>query len=518
MRKLEPEHVGPLSAKERHLALHKWIKTCQALTYPDETANLTCRSRTRLPLVRQLRIFLDSDGFLRCGGRIHNAPLDDSAKFPFLLPPSHPLTKLIIHDAHVKQLHSGVNATVTALRQTFWITSIRQHVRKQLKHCVTCRKLEGTAYRAPDPAPLLRVQEATPFSETGMDFTGPLYVRSESGITKSYIYLFTCAVTRAVHLEVVSDLSEKSFLQAFRRFSSRRSLPQHMISDNASTFLASAETLNDLFQSPSLKEQLSRQGVEWKFIPKRAPWYGGFWERLIGLTKRAIKKTLGRTSITLTELQTLAVEVEAILNDRPITYVSSDCTDEEPLTPSHLLNGRRITSLPYPIADDDPFDPDYGSTSDMRQRVAAQAQILERFWNRWRHEYLTSLREFHRTTGTNEQSIKKGDVVLVHNEGPRSSWKLAVVEEVIRGGDGLFRAAHIRTSTGSTNRPVNKLYPLEITANTAASRPASPDCPGQQSTAVTSSRPRRAAAAEAMMRIADWTNSLLAPPEDVIES
>lgn len=154
----------------------------------------------------------------------------------------------------------------------------------------------------------------------------------------------------------------------------------------------------------------------------------------------------------------------------------------------------------------------------MRQRVAAQAQILERFWNRWRHEYLTSLREFHRTTGTNEQSIKKGDVVLVHNEGPRSSWKLAVVEEVIRGGDGLVRAAHIHTSTGSTNRPVNKLYPLEITASTAASRPASPDCPEQQSTTVTSSRPRRAAAAEAMMRIADWTNSLLAPPEDVVET
>lgn len=86
----------------------------------------------------------------------------------------------------------------------------------------------------------------------------------------------------------------ESFLQAFWRFSSRRSLPHHMISDNASTFLASWETLNDLFQSPSLKEQFSRQGVEWKFIPKRAPWYGGFCERLIGLTKSAIKKTLGK--------------------------------------------------------------------------------------------------------------------------------------------------------------------------------------------------------------------------------
>lgn len=122
----------------------------------------------------------------------------------------------------------------------------------------------------------------------------------------------------------------ESFLQAFWRFSSRRSLPHHMISDNASTFLASWETLNDLFQSPSLKEQFSRQGVEWKFIPKRAPWYGGFCERLIGLTKSAIKTTLGKASITLTELQTFATEVEALLNDRPITYVSSNCVEEEP--------------------------------------------------------------------------------------------------------------------------------------------------------------------------------------------
>lgn len=246
---------------------------------------------------------------------------------------------------------------------------------------MTCWKVQGTAFRASDlvPLPKLRVQEAIPFSVTGVDFTGPLYVRSENGITKNYICLFTCAVMKAVYLEVVSDLSEKSFLQTFRRFLSRRSLPHHMISDNATTFLASSETLSDLFQSASLKAQFSQQGVEWKFIPKQAPWYGGLWERLIGLTKRTIKKTLGKASITLTELQTLAVEVEAVLNDRPITYVSSDCVDEEPLTPSHLLSRRKITSLPYPMVDDDPSDPDYESASDMRQHVTVQANILEFF-------------------------------------------------------------------------------------------------------------------------------------------
>ena len=203
-------------------------------------------------------------------------------------------------------------------------------------------------------------------------------MKSDNGETKAYICLFTCAVTRAIHLEVVTDLTESSFLQAFRRFSSRKSLPVVMISDNASTYLASAETLQELFQSPSLKEVFGRQGIDWKFIPKRAPWYGGFWERLIGLTKKAVRKTLGRASVTLIKLQTLVVEIEATLNDRPITYVSSDIGDEEPLTPSHLLYGRRITSLPFDhgITSEDLTDPDYGNDSDMGRRVKMQALIL----------------------------------------------------------------------------------------------------------------------------------------------
>jgi hypothetical protein len=368
--------VGPISATETQAALKLWIANCQSLHYDNELANLTSSSSTRLPLVRQLRLFLDHDGFLRCGGRVHNPPLSELAKFPYLLPKGCRLTELIVQDAHCKQLHSGINATVTALRQTYWITAIRQYVKKLLRRCVTCRKVIGTPFKAPDPAPLprIRVEEKPPFAVTGVDFGGPLYVRTQLGEAKTYICLFTCAITRSVHLEIVTDLSEEKFLLAFRRFASRKSLPLTMISDNASTYIASAETLKELFQSPSLKEAFSRQGVEWKFIPKRAPWYGGFWERLIGLTMTALKKTLGRTSVTLEELQTLIVEVEAILNDRPITSVSGDINHEEPLTPSHLLYGRRITSLPFDtsVCDDDLNDPDYANGSNIRRRAKLQ--------------------------------------------------------------------------------------------------------------------------------------------------
>ena len=138
----------------------------------------------------------------------------------------------------------------------------------------------------PDPPPLVksRVSEMDPFQVTGVGFTAALYVQAPGGECKAYICLFTCAVSRAVHLEIVTDLTVDNFLQAFRRFVVRRSLPQLFISDNGSTFLA-AEELKTLFASTELSETLAHKGTQWKFIPKRAPWFGGFWERLVGLTK-----------------------------------------------------------------------------------------------------------------------------------------------------------------------------------------------------------------------------------------
>ena len=210
---------------------------------------------------------------------------------------------------------------------------------------------------------------------------------------------------------------------------------------------------------------MNRQGVEWKFIPKRAPWYGGWWERLIVLTKIALKKTLGRTHVSLIVLETLVVEIEAVLNDRPLTYVSSKFDEMDPLTPAHLLYGRRVTALPYESVDDDEVnDPNFGDDSSIKHRAKQQDLALKHFRSRWRHEYLTSLQEYHRTTGTNQQKVKIGDVVLVHDDTPLINWKLAVVEELIVGNDGLVRAAHIRTAQGRTNRPISKLCPLEVSS------------------------------------------------------
>ncbi|XP_071153450.1 uncharacterized protein [Mytilus edulis] len=227
--------------------------------------------------------------------------------------------------------------------------------------------------------------------------------------------------------------------------------------------IGSAE-IKRLCESDIVKDTLSTHGVEWRFIPKRAPWYGGFWERLIALTKTSLKKVLGRSQVNMETLQTVVTEIETISNDRPLTYPSSDIKDCEALTPSHLLYGRRISTLPYPQSEiENILDPTYMGHKDLNKSVYRQTQLIQHFWKRWKSEYLTSLREFHRTIGKNEQLINTGHIVQIHNECPRINWKIGIVTELARGNDGLVRSARIRTSTGETTRPIAKLYPLEVT-------------------------------------------------------
>ena len=172
---------------------------------------------------------------------------------------------LIVRATHERLCHAGVNSTVTVLCQLNWIPAIRQYVKKILRKYVTCNKLIGKPYKIPDPLPLpkLRVEQPNPFYVTGVDFTGALYIREKEDERKVYICLFMCVTTRAMHLEVVLDLTVESFMLAFRKFTSRRSLPRTMLSDNASTYLTAAEEIKQLFQSPSLNETLEHHGITW---------------------------------------------------------------------------------------------------------------------------------------------------------------------------------------------------------------------------------------------------------------
>ena len=239
------------------------------------------------------------------------------------------------------------------------------------------------------------------------------------------------------------------------------------MSDNATTFGAASNLMRDIELSPEVHQNLSNNGIDWKFIPKRAPWYGGWWERLIGLTKGTLKKVLGRSYVNYTTLCTVVTEIEALLNDRPLTYVTSGTSDPDPLTPSHLIYGRRLTSLPFHESSDVDVTRDIPSNREiLTKQFKSQQKLVENFSQRWRREYLTGLRQHHQATGCNKQTISVGDVVQIHDETPRACWKLAVVEQLIPGNDRQIRAAVIRTRNGITNRPTVKLYTLEVGENT----------------------------------------------------
>ena len=187
------------------------------------------------------------------------------------------------------------------------------------------------------------------------------------------------------------------------------------------------------------------------------------WERLIGMTKNALKIVLGKSLVSLFELQTIITQIECKLNDRPLTVLSQDIKDLNPLTPSQLLCGHRLVSYPDSVSLQEVKDPTYHTSSFLNKRFLHCTKLLEHFWNRWAKEYLTLLRERYNFIGKEPcRVIKMGDVVLVHENTPKVSWKLGIVITLYPGLDSVVRTVDVRTASGVLCRSVTKLYPLEV--------------------------------------------------------
>ena len=326
----------------------------------------------------QFNLFLDDKGLWKCGGRLGNANLPYSTKHPILLPRYHPITLLIVWDAHRHVQHNGVKETLTEVRTKCWIVKGRSLVRSTIYRC---RRFEGAPYHGPPPPPLptFRVKEEPPFTYTGVDFTGPLYIRATQSAeaSKIWICLFTCCVVRAVYLEIVTDMSTETFIRCLMRFAARRGMPRKFLSDNGKTFKAAAKFLKTVFNEEEVRDHLAGIGIEWVFNIEKAPWWGGVFERMVKSTKRCLKKMVGQAKLSLDELHTAVVEIESIINSRPLSYISSSDL-EEPLTPSHLLIGRRILNIPdnlgYLL---DPVDEEFTvDASQLRKRVKYLSSTL----------------------------------------------------------------------------------------------------------------------------------------------
>ena len=343
----ETTQIIPVSVAELRAAETEILKHVQEQSLKEERKCLQMDSetlshpRSAKQLKRSSKIFkLDpvlDEGLLRVGGRLDRAPINRNAKHPVILPKNHPIVTLIVNHYHQLSGHSGLEYTLSLIRQRFWIINGRKTVRSIINRCVSCRKRQAPmAQQKMANLPEDRTTPSKPpFTYTGVDCFGPFEVRRGRTTVKRYGVLFICLSIRAIHLEVASSLDTVSFVNALRRFIARRGQPEEIRSDNGGNFVKGAKELrkavNDWNQS-QIHDFLLQRHIKWTFNPPTGSHHGGVWERCIRTTRKVINATMKEQVLDDEGINTLMCEVEAIVNGRPITKLADDPRDMEPLT------------------------------------------------------------------------------------------------------------------------------------------------------------------------------------------
>ena len=315
--------LGLLGADEIQDQVKFWIKRAQQSSRVTESFE-----RDQL----QLNLQTNNEGILECRGRIQG-------QYPIYLPDSHPFTVKIVTEAHQRTLHGGMGATMTCVRESYWVPRLRRLTKKIIKGCKGCYRFQAKAYATPPPGkiPTDRTEGSEAFEVVGLDFTGPIkYKKSKKQEGKAYVVVYACSLTRALYLEVLTSMETTEFLQSLKRFIARRGRPRKIYSDNGRTFVAAAKWLRAVIKDERVCNLLVTEGIQWQFNLSRAPWWGGQFERMIGLIKQSMYKTIGNGFLSLEELREIILEVEVALNNRPLSYVEDDVQDPI-LTPNLLF-------------------------------------------------------------------------------------------------------------------------------------------------------------------------------------
>jgi hypothetical protein len=486
--------IARLSGEELAEAELRIYRQLQKEKYPKafETLQLGLPVHPKEKIASLLPVWDERDKLIRVTGRVALALRDRNVEPPILLPANHRIVSLIITDRHCSLYHAGVKTTLSELKERFWIVKGRQQTKKVWFACVTCQKLSSPPFQElAAPLPLNRLKKAEAFNITGVDFAGPLYFKpvaskknrrqaassepsTEEAPTeeyddprvtthhcKCYVCLFTCAVTRAVHLELVPDLSARSFLLAFRRFAARRGPVSVMYSDNAQTFRCVSRHLNILQADPSVQDLLARRNLLWIFSASLAPWWGGFWERMVRSVKDLLRRSNGRACLAYDELEASLIEIESVINARPLNYIGEGADDPLPITPNQFLNNRRSTcATPEPAVN---LLAPTSTSAVLVELDKERREYVSSICSRFIEDYVMQLDNF-QTKGKPGQKIRVGEVVLIHDENTKRLMRsTGLVLELRKSCDGLVRSVVLRSPNGNIiNRAIQCLYPLEI--------------------------------------------------------
>lgn len=433
---------GDLSIDELNNSFHAIIKLTRLEAFSRDFHSLSHDGSVKCTsTLLNLNPFLDSD-LIKVGGRLAHADIAESKKHPIILPKNHHISKIIVRDAHINLMHAGTNATLYSVRETFWPIDGRNTVRHVIRQCTQCFRAKPREINyIMGNLPKNRVSFVRPFDQVGVDYCGPFFIKERRHRNlikiKTYVSIFVCQVTKAVHLELASDLTTGAFLACLKRFYARRGIAHSISSDNATNFVGANKILRELHQqiasienNKGVQDYLLKREIKWHFIPPRAPHFEGLWEAAVKSFKRHFTRVAGTSLLTYKQLHTYVVQIEAILNSRPLTPLSSDPNDLLPLTPGHFLIGTSLTRLPQA---------DLRNISANRLNCWELAQQMRHhFWDRWHREYLNEqISRSKWKISTNQEDIKIGTLVVVKEDNlAPMNWKLGRITAVHPGPEG----------------------------------------------------------------------------------
>lgn len=463
-------HICSLSKSvaARQEATLEILRIVQCEVYAEESKVLS----HGLPLSRRSRILslnpvLNCDGLICVGGRLSRSELPMSEKNPLILPGNHPVSKLLVQYYHGLVHHQGRHFTEGALRSAgFWITGAKRLVYLVIHNCIICKKLRGSfASQKMSDLPLERVEQVSPFSYVGVDVFGPWQIvsrrtRGGNAASKRWAVLFTCLTIRAVHIEVIEDMSSSAFINALRRFVSVRGKVKLYRSDRGTNFVGAVDSIG--VEAINVEDEitenyLQKSGSVWVFNSPHSSHMGGTWERMIGIARRILDSMLANVkTLTHDVLVTLMAEVSAMINSRPIVPLSYDPEVSEVLSPATLLT-LKLDCEKTPTGSMD--------IKDLYRVQWKQVQHLaSQFWLRWQKQYLQSLQS-RRKWNQEQESLKVGDVILMRDTDlVRSSWSLGRISRVFPSKDGKVRKVEVCVIKGGKKlfytRPVTELVYL----------------------------------------------------------
>lgn len=401
----------------------------------------------------KLNPLLDKEGVLRVGGRVTKAPnLTAQERQPIIIPKYSHIAELIIEQYHKRIHHLGRRSTLAAIREAgYWIVNGTGHVKSWMSKCIDCRRLRRpTETQLMGQLPKERLEQTPPFTNIGIDAFGPFYVKDRRTELKRWGLLITCLYSRAVHIEILEDMSTSKLIQALRCFMAIRGPITTITCDNGMNFTRmNNETLKEFHRAKTeLKEHLLQNRIEFKFNSANSSHQGGAMERLI----RSVRAVLNGMSLKFKSrldtqsLRTFFHEAANIVNNRPTTATSMNDLDDQIITPNQLLTMKR-TPLVAPAPGSFPPEELYNS----RQWKASQ-YLANEFWIAWKAEYLNTLTMRQKWTKTKE-NIKVGDLVLLKDERTaRNDWKIGRVTETIPGEDGLVRNVVVEMANRNLDR------------------------------------------------------------------